>query len=85
MSLSSDQLEQMCERLCFDGMKRESSRYQPVSVTWTNNFQFLRKGCVGDSIGSFTPEQHRKFDSMIEEAHVPEWFKRLNIHKKYKE
>jgi len=32
----------------FDSMKNNSSKFQPKSVTWLNNYQFLRKGTVGD-------------------------------------
>ena len=29
-------------------MKNNSFKFQPKSVTWLNNYQFLRKGIVGD-------------------------------------
>ena len=32
----------------FASMKSNSSKFQPKSVTWLNNYQFLRKGIVGD-------------------------------------
>jgi len=32
----------------FTSMKSNSSKFQPKSVTWLNNYQFLRKGIVGD-------------------------------------
>jgi len=32
----------------FDSMKNNSSKFQPKSVTWLNDYQFLRKGIVGD-------------------------------------
>ena len=32
----------------FTSMKNNSSKFQPKSVTWLNNYQFLRKGIVGD-------------------------------------
>ena len=93
MSITDERLEQLCEMLSFNGMKREISRYQPVSVTWTDNFQFLRKGCVGDSLNSFTSEQHQKFDRMVELAftnsdgnvNIPDWFKELGVFKRYEE
>ena len=97
-SISSSRIkkQKLCDSLSFQGMRRESARYQPVSVTWLDNFQFLRKGCVGDSLSFFTPEQHRKFDKMVEKAftiisedishtEIPDWFKELNIYKKYEE
>ena len=91
--LSNEKLEQLCERLSFEGMKRDLHRYQPVSVTWTDDFQFLRKGRVGDSLNTFTPEQHQKFDRMVDMAFtsddgrvdVPDWFMELNVFKRYDE
>jgi len=32
----------------FASMKSNSSKFQPKSVTWLNDYQFLRKGIVGD-------------------------------------
>jgi hypothetical protein len=40
-------------RLTFGGMRARAQQYQPVSVKWKNNFQFIRKGVVGDSASLF--------------------------------
>ena len=32
----------------FESMKKDLNRFQPKSVTWRHNFQFLRNGVVGD-------------------------------------
>ena len=47
--IPSDVLEnELLPSFTFTSMKSNSSKFQPKSVTWLNNYQFLRKGIVGD-------------------------------------
>lgn len=52
-------------KVTFECMKENQEKYQPISVKWKNNFEFIRKGLVGDSSSIFSPEQHKIFDEMI--------------------
>ena len=39
----------MLPTFSFASMKKDSTRFQPKSVTWIGNFSFLRKGVIGDN------------------------------------
>ena len=57
-------------------MKENKNKYQPISVKWKNNFEFIRKGVVGDSASIFSSEQERQFDEMLQcefPEGLPEW------------
>ena len=43
----------------FQSMKENIHKFQPKSVTWLNNFQFLRKGVVGDGKNLMTIEDEK--------------------------
>lgn len=46
-------------------MKANKAQYQPISVRWKNEFEFIRKGVVGDSERMFSVEQHRLFEDSV--------------------
>lgn len=41
----------------FDHMKNHLHKFQPKSVTWKNDFRFLRRGCIGDYKNHLTHDQ----------------------------
>ena len=42
----------------FQAMKNDIQRFQPKSVTWLNDFQFLRRGESGDGKAMMTNATH---------------------------
>lgn len=71
LKLAAARVREISSKLTFDVMKAEINKYQPVSVTWTDGFQFLRNGKIGDSFSYFTPYNHEQYDKMIKIA-LPE-------------
>ena len=65
-----------CSQVTFEYMKNHKNQYQPISVKWKNNFEFIRKGVVGDSASLFSDEQHQLYDNMLKEEFpdgLPPW------------
>lgn len=54
-------------KVTFEYMKANKEKYQPISVKWKNNFEFIRKGVVGDSAAIFSPEQSVAFEEMLKQ------------------
>lgn len=46
--LSEKDISELLPSFTFQSMKKDLQRFQPKSVSWKNNFKFLRKGQVGD-------------------------------------
>jgi len=59
--ISSKHVDDILPSFSFNGMKANIDRFQPKSVTWKNDFKFLRKGVVGDSKKVLSEEQVSKF------------------------
>jgi hypothetical protein len=53
LSLTAAEVDELAPRLTFQGMKSESSKYEPISVKWKEGYSFLRKGVVNDSKSAF--------------------------------
>jgi len=64
--LSEKDWEIALSSFSFEHMKNDLKRFQPKSVTWTNDFQFLRKGEVGDSKNTFENEDRTIFQEHLE-------------------
>jgi hypothetical protein len=57
-------------------MKSNKDKYQPISVKWKDNFEFIRKGEVGDSASVFSTEQEALFEEMLRREFpdgLPHW------------
>ena len=55
LSVSGTDMENLLSNLTFAGMKRNASKYNPISVKWKDpSNAFLRKGVVGDSVSAWT-------------------------------
>lgn len=70
-SITQEQKLNLLPTFAFSNMKQSMSKFQPISVTWKNNFQFLRQGQVGDSTHTMTPKQIKMFrDWMVQNRFV---------------
>lgn len=52
--------------ISIDYMRAHREQYDPVSVSWKDGFQFIRKGVAGDHKNSFTSEHDRRYDAMLQ-------------------
>lgn len=50
LRVSDREVEELLPAFSFEAMARELDKFQPRSVTWKNNFRFLRRGVVGDGV-----------------------------------
>ena len=57
--ISNDEIQELLPTFTFQNMKANLHRFQPKSVSWKNDFKFLRKGISGDSL-SVTTDIHRE-------------------------
>lgn len=65
--VTSDEIEELLPTFSFTHMKNDLDRFQPLSVGWKNNFQFLRRGVSGDSL-TVASDRERKI--------LSDWFER---------
>ena len=66
-------LDAILPRLSFESMKARIECFQPKSVEWrrkgdNDDFEFIRKGSVGDSKSLFGPAHNAAFDAMVADA-----------------
>ena len=64
-------------KISFDGMKSDKNKYQPVSVTWKEGYDFLRKGVVGDGSSMIGVEDQRLVQQILLkefDGEYPDWF-----------
>lgn len=71
--VTSEEIEELLPTFSFSQMKKDLDRFQPRSVTWKNNFQFLRRGVSGDSL---------TVSSDRERTILSDWFERENVSSK---
>ena len=71
--VTSEDIEELLPTFSFSHMKKDLDRFQPRSVTWKNNFQFLRRGVSGDSL---------TVSSDRERTILKDWFERENVNSK---
>jgi hypothetical protein len=67
--LSPSQITQLLPRFSVDYMKANIDKFNPISVRWVDkrdDFQFIRKGTIGDNKHLFTDETIKLFNDMIE-------------------
>lgn len=60
--------EMLSKRLEFTAMKQEIHKYQPISVTWTGGYCFLRQGITGDHRTLFDSVKLSRFQRFVEET-----------------
>jgi hypothetical protein len=70
VNLSDNDILQLLPSFEFQNMKSELHKFQPRSVTWKNNFQFLRNGTVGDSNNIITDTQRHKWIDAVEKSKI---------------
>eukprot|EP00522_Entomoneis_paludosa_P009681 CAMPEP_0172448270 /NCGR_PEP_ID=MMETSP1065-20121228/7313_1 /TAXON_ID=265537 /ORGANISM="Amphiprora paludosa, Strain CCMP125" /LENGTH=315 /DNA_ID=CAMNT_0013199713 /DNA_START=58 /DNA_END=1002 /DNA_ORIENTATION=- len=64
--------QELLPTFTFAAMRQDLSRFQPQSVTWKDNFSFLRKGIKGDARQALSETQRAQFVQRLEEARVGE-------------
>lgn len=83
--LNESQIAEISRITSFDIMKDNKTLYQPKSVKWKNEFEFIRKGEVGDSLNYFGNKEESIFQSMLhrafpgDEGSIPEWLSTLGV------
>ena len=63
-----EDVQELLPSFTFESMKKDLDRFQPKSVTWKNNFQFLRKGMVGENKVDLGIEERQAFQEHLEET-----------------
>ena len=61
-------------------MKQNKQQYQPMSVEWKNNFEFLRKGINGDGLSYLNESQKNQIMNIFIELYpngYPKWLTNL--------
>jgi hypothetical protein len=66
--ISQQDLEELLPSFTFSNMKKDLKRFQPISVAWKDNFQFLRKGEVGDHRNSLSDDDRNIFQEYLEQS-----------------
>ena len=61
LSMDPENIRELLPTFTFQYMKDNIQKFQPKSVTWKNNFQFIRKGKSGDADTLISPEQKSIF------------------------
>jgi hypothetical protein len=77
--LTSQDVKSILPLFSFSIMKKDLNKFQPKSVTWKKDFNFLRKGVVGDEKETLSDEQRLRFkahlDSRYFSKEIKEHFK----------
>mmetsp|Transcript_16659 Transcript_16659/g.47803 ORF Transcript_16659/g.47803 Transcript_16659/m.47803 type:complete len:342 (-) Transcript_16659:34-1059(-) len=68
--VTSEEIVEMLPTFSFGHMKGDLDRFQPRSVTWKNNFQFLRRGVSGDSLTVASDRERKALANWFEREHV---------------
>ena len=71
MDVTHDDINGLLPTFTFDAMKANLNRFQPRSVTWKNNFKFLRKGIAGDDSMDDVASNPQRQKSLLQEATKP--------------
>jgi len=66
LTVKDEEQEKLLPTFSFAHMKSESERFQPKSVTWKNQFSFLRKGKSGDANSIVTEQQREIFMQQLQ-------------------
>ena len=63
-------------QVTFEYMKSNKVKFQPISVKWKNNFEFIRKGQIGDNTSIFSSHHINVFENMLSDEFpdgLPSW------------
>ena len=80
LNLNPEYIHQLLPTFKFQYMKDNIQKFQPKSVTWKNNFQFIRKGKSGDANTLVSSEQKCIFREKLSEKHYEETLQKLMEH-----
>eukprot|EP00558_Chaetoceros_sp_UNC1202_P001835 CAMPEP_0197257672 /NCGR_PEP_ID=MMETSP1429-20130617/79545_1 /TAXON_ID=49237 /ORGANISM="Chaetoceros sp., Strain UNC1202" /LENGTH=209 /DNA_ID=CAMNT_0042721581 /DNA_START=1 /DNA_END=630 /DNA_ORIENTATION=+ len=64
--LTTGDIDEIVPSFSFQSMKKDLNRFQPKSVTWKNDFKFLRKGVVGDQKQQLSNASRNEFEKRID-------------------
>jgi len=81
INVSPEQKLQILPTLSFQSMKSNLDKFQPRSVTWKNNFEFLRKGIHGDHVNLISTEQKDSFRKSLVKSNLREMIGRTHDEK----
>mmetsp|Transcript_53366 Transcript_53366/g.155532 ORF Transcript_53366/g.155532 Transcript_53366/m.155532 type:complete len:308 (-) Transcript_53366:32-955(-) len=74
--LSDTDFDELLPTFDFGHMKANADQFQPVSVSWKEGFQFLRKGAKGDAASLYGPTEWEAYARGFQERFaqgVPSW------------
>mmetsp|Transcript_26623 Transcript_26623/g.54092 ORF Transcript_26623/g.54092 Transcript_26623/m.54092 type:complete len:350 (-) Transcript_26623:35-1084(-) len=66
VDVTKEELEELLPTFTFRHMKSDLKRFQPRSVTWKNDFKFLRRGVSGDSLTVATDAQRKVLSAWLQ-------------------
>ena len=75
--VTEEEIEELLPTFTFQHMKTDLDRFQPRSVTWKNDFKFLRRGVSGDSLTVATDAQRNKLKAWFEKEKFAEKLKSI--------
>mmetsp|Transcript_8334 Transcript_8334/g.12423 ORF Transcript_8334/g.12423 Transcript_8334/m.12423 type:complete len:303 (+) Transcript_8334:38-946(+) len=86
LTISDEKLDELLPMFTFAYMRENQDKYMPTSVPWKPDFNFLRKGVVGEGQQRFLdqPALQEKYQKMLErefasEEDVPQWLRDWNV------
>jgi hypothetical protein len=65
LKTSDEVINSIAHLVQFETMKSNQSQFQPISVIWKNDFNFFRKGSIGDSATFINEEENSMIESML--------------------
>jgi hypothetical protein len=77
LNTSDEVIDLISQLVQFETMKANQLQFQPISVTWKNNFNFFRKGSIGDSKTCINDEENLMIEKMFANSFpngLPDWF-----------
>lgn len=66
IDISEKELDLLLPRFEFNYMKANLEKFQPITVKWRNNFEFIRNGKIGD--GSLNKQQLEMWENELKRA-----------------
>jgi hypothetical protein len=78
LDVPSQRRRDLLPTFSFAHMKANIDRFQPKSVSWKNQFSFLRHGRPGDGHSNVTEEQRLVFSRRVKERFEPILLEKLN-------
>lgn len=65
-------IESLLPLMTFTRMREVKEQYQPISVSWKEGYEFIRKGQCNDHVNIFTKEHYEIYDSMVKNSDINE-------------